>query len=99
MFIFGDVQEERDAIGALLAAHIACEDVVVAMIAHVNGVQYGVLEGNTAKFAIVRFDGCGRRWMSGAVIAIFHLRVSVIVMWLLWCANHFLLMHKTRLVG
>lgn len=44
MLIFGNVQKEGNPIGAFFAAHVACEDIVVAMVAHVNGVQDGVLE-------------------------------------------------------
>lgn len=55
------MQEERDTIGALFAAHIAGKHVIIPVIAHVNGVQNGILKRDTAKFAIVHFDGgrCG----------------------------------------
>lgn len=57
MLIFGNMQKEGNPIGAFLAAHVAREDVVVAMVAHVNGVQDGVLERNATEFAVVRFGG------------------------------------------
>ena len=44
----GDVQEEGDLVGELVAAHIALEGVLVAVVAHVDAVHDLVHEGQLA---------------------------------------------------
>lgn len=58
MLIFGNVQEKCDSIGTFFAAHIAREDIVIAVVTHVDGVENGILKRNAAEFAIECFGGC-----------------------------------------
>lgn len=59
----GHVNEEADGSVALLAAHVALEHIVAAVVAHVNGVEHGVLEEDITVLALV--DGTRRRRSSG----------------------------------
>lgn len=59
----GHVDEEADGSVALLAAHVALEHIVAAVVAHVDGVEHGVLEEDITVLALV--DGSRRRRSSG----------------------------------
>lgn len=59
MGIPGNVQEEGHPVVAFLAAHITLEHVVVSVVAHVNCVEDGVLEGDITELALEHFGGGG----------------------------------------
>lgn len=48
-----DMEEKGDLIGGLLAAHVASEGVLIAVVAHVHGVHDDVFEGYVAVRAAV----------------------------------------------
>ena len=60
MSIAGHVYKETDRTIAFLTAHIAFEDIVATVIAHVYGIQDSVLEVNITIFAFV--NGAIQRW-------------------------------------
>lgn len=51
--VAGHVDEEADGSVALLAAHVALEDVVAAVVAHVDGIENGVLEVDITILALI----------------------------------------------
>lgn len=57
MSIPSNVQEEGHSVVAFLAAHITLEHIVVAVVAHVDRVKDGVLEGDITELALKHFGG------------------------------------------
>lgn len=53
MRVAGHVNEEADGSVALLAAHVALEDIVAAVVAHVDGIENGVLEIDITILALI----------------------------------------------
>lgn len=51
--VAGHVNEEADGSVALLAAHVALEDIVAAVVAHVDGIENGVLEIDITILALI----------------------------------------------
>lgn len=58
------VHEEAHRPVALLSTHVALEDVVAAVVAHVDGVQHGILEEYITVLAFVNRS----QWIAGSVV-------------------------------
>lgn len=50
-----DMQEEGNSVVALFPAHVAFENIIVAMVTHVNGIQDVVFERNITKLTFEYF--------------------------------------------
>lgn len=51
--VAGHVNEEADGSVALLPTHVALEDIVAAVVAHVDGIENGVLEVDITILALI----------------------------------------------
>lgn len=66
--VAGHVNEEADGSVALLPTHVALEDIVAAVVAHVDGIENGVLEVDITILALI--DGrCTAAAAAASVVA------------------------------
>ena len=58
MFLSGDVKEKAESVLALVATQVTLERLPAAVVAHVDRVHGGVLEGDAAELAGIQFREC-----------------------------------------